>query len=102
MRLKRVIDKYKGNFNEELVIYRSIMKAYYDEISDNAGSRAEEFEDSVLKSVRKRWSIIKLGRMEEVTIGEDFFSVTMRKLYKYIDKREFSLISYMVKSSFLA
>ena len=58
--------------------------------------------DSVLESVTKRWSIVILGRKEEVTIGENFFAVTMRKLYKYVEKREFSLISYMVKSSFLA
>ena len=63
------------------------MKAYNDEISEYTKSRVEEFEDSVLKSVTKRWSIIKLCRKEEVTIRENFFVVTMRKLYKYIDKR---------------
>ena len=55
-----------------------------------------------MKSVTKRWSIVKLGRNEGVTIGENFFALIMRKLYKYIDKREFSFISYMLKSSFLA
>ena len=102
LRLKKVIEKYKKHFNEEPVIYRKIMAAYYDEISDYIGSRAEELEDNVLKSVTKKWSIVKLGRKEEVTIGDNFFAVTMKKLYKYIDKREFSLIKYMVKSSFLA
>jgi hypothetical protein len=66
------------------------------------GSRAEELEDNVLKSVTKKWSIVKLGRKEEVSIGDNFFAVSMKKLYKYIDKRESSLIKYMVKSSFLA
>ena len=51
------------------------MKACYVEISEYAGQRAEEFEDSVLKSVTKRWIIVKLGRNEEVTIGENFFAV---------------------------
>ena len=102
LRLTKVIEKYKKHFNEEPVIYRKIMAAYDDEISDYIGSRAEELEDNVLKSVTKKWSIVKLGRKEEVTIGDNFFSVTMKKLYNYIDKREFSLIKYMVKSSFLA
>ena len=55
-----------------------------------------------MKSVTKRWSIVNIGSTEEVKIGENFFAVTIRKLYKYIDKIEFSLISYMVNSSFLA
>ena len=46
-----MIYKYKGHFNEEPVIFRSKMKVYYDEISEYVGSRAEDFEDSVLKSV---------------------------------------------------
>ena len=52
------------------------MKAYYNEISEYSGSRAEEFEDSVLKSVTKRWSIVKLGWKQEVIIGENFFAVS--------------------------
>ena len=65
-------------------------------------NREQKFEDSILKSVTKRWSIVKFGRKEGVTNRENLFTITMRKLYKYIDKREFSLISYMVKSRFLA
>ena len=40
LRLTKVIDKYKKHFNEEPVIYRKIMAAYYDEISDYIGSGA--------------------------------------------------------------
>ena len=59
----------------------------YDEISNFAGSIAEEFDDSFLKSLTKRWSIVKLGWKQEVTIRKNFFAVTMIKLYKFIEKR---------------
>ena len=40
-----------------------------------------------MNSVTKRWRIVKLGRKEDVIIGENFFAVRMRNLFKYIDKR---------------
>ena len=54
VRLNRVKDKYKRHFNEEQVIYRRSMTACYKEISEYAGSRAEDVEDILLTSVKKR------------------------------------------------
>ena len=71
VRLERVIDKLKRHLNEELVNYSRIMKANYDEISYYERSRAENFEDTVLKSATKRWTIVKLGHKQEVKIWRE-------------------------------
>lgn len=57
----------------------------------------------------RRWEInegqeeeIKLGKIEGVTIGENYFDVTMTKLYLYIDKRDFWITRYLIISWFLS
>ena len=45
VRLKRVIDKYKRHFGEEPVIYKGILIAYSEELSNHLGKRAEELSD---------------------------------------------------------
>ena len=102
VRLKRVIDKYKKHYGEEPVIYRDIMALFYKEINEYTGIRMEDQDDIQLRIVAKRWSVVKLGRAEEVEIGNEFFDTTMANLYKYIDRRDIWLIRYIIKSGFLS
>ena len=102
VRLKRVIDKYKEHFGEEPTIYKDIMAMFYSEINEYTGIRMEDQDDIQLRKIAKRWSVVKLGTKEGVEIGKEFFDTTMTNLYKYIDKRDFWLIRYMIKSGFLS
>ena len=102
VRLKKVLDKYKRHFGDEPIIHKGIMKAYFDELAEYLGKSAEDMDYKQLKETAKRWSVVKLGRKEGITVGDNFFTVTMRSLFKYIDRRDFCLIRFMVKSGFLS
>ena len=102
VRLKRVIDKYRKHFNEEPTIYTGIMKKFYEDINKYTVNRAEDMDDEELRKSAKRWSIVKLGIAESTEIGKNYFDVTMKSIYKYIDRRDFWLIRYIIKSGFLS
>ena len=61
----------------------------------------EDKDDIQLRIVAKRWSVVKLGRVEGVEIGNEFFNTTMAILYKFIDRRDIWIIRYITKSGFL-
>ena len=54
-----------------------------------------------LKLAAKRCNIARVAADEWVELGKSFWEVTMKVLYVYPNKRDQSLIRYLVKASFL-
>jgi hypothetical protein len=90
-RLEKVLDRYK-RFREE-------PKIFYEEVTAFKEEDSRLMESGELKASTKRWSMvmIKPGRRVYVVIGEESHQVTMKKLYKFIDRREDFLITWVTK-----
>ena len=92
LRLKKVVDKYKMHFGEEPSLYKSTLENYHNELSEYLGKRSEGLSEKELNVAAKRWSVVKLGREENIVVGDNFFKGTMRSLYQNIDGRDRCMI----------
>lgn len=94
VRLEKVLIKYEEQIVEKAILYHRIIEKSREPTMENSGIEVGEMKESELKEPAKQSNFYKVAKCEGINIGESFFKVTMKHLFKWPDRRKNLLIRY--------